>query len=62
MFGAAVVATRIPEQEREMVGVEVEAAWWFGRVCLAVEGSAPWNIVEDGPRAATLGGQRHQCG
>ncbi|MDB4962386.1 MAG: hypothetical protein JWP01_2385 [Myxococcales bacterium] len=55
MVGGALLWEPSPEKPSGAVGVELEAAWWFGPLGLAVEGSGrTW--VESGPRALVLGG------
>lgn len=54
MLGAAVVAAHAPEQDAELLGVALEAAWWLGRVGVAAEGSMRW-ALDEGPRVAVLG-------
>ena len=55
MFGGAVVGGRGPDPRAESVGVALEAAWWYGRLGLALEGAAHWNLADDGARATVLG-------
>jgi hypothetical protein len=54
MLGAAVIAadTSTPEQEVVLAGVALDAAWWYGRLGLAAEGSARWSV--DGDRSREL--------
>jgi hypothetical protein len=56
MFGAAVIGASAPEQEAELVGVELEAAWWRGWIGIAAEGSMRWDVAGEGARAAIAGG------
>ncbi len=56
MIGAAVVGVRAPEHDAELVGFQLEAAWWWGRFGLAAEGSMRWGTQKDVARSAALGG------
>ena len=56
MFGGAVVGGRGPDPHADLAGVQLEVAWWHGRVGLAAEGSMHWHLGGAGGRAATLGG------
>lgn len=55
MFGGAVVGVRSPDNQSDSLGVEVEAAWWYGRLGFALEGSMHWVLGGDGERATMLG-------
>lgn len=54
VLGGALLGGRGPDPDAEHVGLELEAAWWWGRVGLALEGAARWNLAEDA-RATSLG-------
>jgi hypothetical protein len=55
MFGGAIIGGRGPDPRAESVGLELEAAWWYGRLGLALEGASHWNLADDGARATVLG-------
>lgn len=55
MFGGAVVGARGPDQQTDMLGGELEAAWWYGRLGFALEGSMHWVLGGEGERATVLG-------
>jgi hypothetical protein len=65
MVGAAFVAAHAAEHDAELVGFEVEAAWWRGRLGVGLQGSMRWSIDESGPRAGVLGASArvrlHEC-
>ena len=56
MIGAAVIGARASEHDVELFGVELEAAWWWGRLGLAAHGSLRWGIDADRPRVGVVGG------
>jgi hypothetical protein len=56
LIGASVVGASGPERGAELVGFELEAAWWRGRLGVALESAVRWNIGTDGPRSSILGG------
>ncbi|HET7505046.1 MAG TPA: hypothetical protein VFK02_28705 [Kofleriaceae bacterium] len=53
MLGGALTYTDVPDHRSELVGGELELAWWFGRIGLAGEASARRSIDDDAAR--TLG-------
>lgn len=55
MFGASMVWETSTMEPLGAVGVGLEAAWWLGRLGLAVEGSGRSWIEEGGARAPVLG-------
>jgi hypothetical protein len=55
MLGGALVGASGPEQYGDLLGGQLEAAWWWGRIGLAPEGTMLWNVGGDGTRAAILG-------
>jgi len=58
MLGAAVVGAdtqRTPDHDAALAGIALDAAWWYGRVGLAAEGSARWSIDGGGARALVAG-------
>ncbi|HEX5061566.1 MAG TPA: hypothetical protein VFV99_19495 [Kofleriaceae bacterium] len=55
MIGGSVVWSPSAEQPSGMIGLAVEAAWWSGRVGVAVEGSGRSYVDNDQPRAFVLG-------
>ncbi len=55
MLGGALVGGRGPDPRADLVGIELEAAWWFGRLGLALEGSSRWSLEGDVERATSLG-------
>jgi len=54
-IGGGVVAAREPDA-LALVGVEVEAALWWGRIGIAAEGSRRWDFEGGEPLSTTLGG------
>jgi hypothetical protein len=46
LFGASVIGTHTPDQP-ELAGVQLEVAFWRGRIGAAIEGSQQWGIVVD---------------
>jgi hypothetical protein len=55
MFGGAVVGARSPDNQSDTLGIEVEAAWWYGRIGFALEGSMHWVLGGERERATVLG-------
>jgi len=53
MIGASLVGGHGPDPGAEVVGVSLEAAWWIGRLGLALEGASRWDT--DGDRALGIG-------
>lgn len=56
MFGGALVYTDAPDRKVELAGGELELAWWFGRLGLAVEAGARHAITDDRARNLSLAG------
>lgn len=56
MFGGALTYTDAPDREAELLGGELELAWWFGRFGLAVEASARREVAEDSVRNLAVAG------
>lgn len=54
MLGGAVVGTHAGQHDAELVGVELEAAWWRGWLGFALEGSTHWDVDPQGGRRATV--------
>jgi hypothetical protein len=55
MVGAAVLWSPSDQDPSGMAGLELEAAWWHGRIGLALEGTGRAFVDGNHPRAATLG-------
>jgi len=55
MLGGAVVWEPSSDEPAGMVGLELEAAWWYGRLGLAGEASGRSWVEREGPRALTVG-------
>lgn len=55
MLGGAVTLSDAPDR-RELVGGELELAWWAGRIGVAVEGAARRGIADDDGRSVAVGG------
>lgn len=55
MIGGGIVAARAAD-DAELVGVGLEATWWWQRVGIAVEGSRRWEVGTGDPLAITFGG------
>lgn len=56
MLGAAITYAEMPDRKTGFVGGELELAWWYGRVGLAVEAAARRGIDEEGARNLALAG------
>ncbi len=56
MFGAGVVAGSSTTDDSRMVGVGLEAAWWWGWLGIALEGSGRSAADDDGAETLVLGG------
>jgi len=56
MFGGAITYTGAPDRAAELVGGELELAWWSGRIGLAVEAAANRGIADDEARNLAVGG------
>jgi hypothetical protein len=54
MFGGSVIGSRTPEQP-ELAGVQLELAWWRGRIGVAIEGSQQWGLERDPTTVTTAG-------
>lgn len=55
MIGASVMGGPSTDDYAGVVGIQVEAAWWLGRLGLAAEASGRWGVDGDGVRAGVLG-------
>jgi hypothetical protein len=58
MLGGALTFTDAPDRKVELVGGEVELAWWAGRIGLAVEAAARRAIDENARNLAVAGSAR----
>jgi hypothetical protein len=56
MFGGALTYTDAPDRKAELVGGELELAWWSGRFGLAVDAIARREIAEGSLRNLALAG------
>ena len=56
MFGGGVTYTGAANDAAELVGGQLELAWWSGRIGLAIEAAANRGIVEDKVRNLAVGG------
>ena len=58
MFGVAVVGgdeAQSPQQDAPLAGLALDIAWWHGRVGIAGEGSARWDVEHESARALVAG-------
>jgi hypothetical protein len=56
MFGGSAIGTRTPDQP-EVAGVQLEVAFWRGRIGAAIEGTQQWGFDPSNPvRVTTVGG------
>ena len=53
MLGGSVLAAH--DRDTEQVGLELEAAWWLGRIGIAAEGSRRWAAIGDAAHVNVLG-------
>jgi hypothetical protein len=58
MIGGALTYTGAADRDTELVGGELELAWWSGRFGLAIEGSARRAIEDDARNLAVAGSAR----
>jgi hypothetical protein len=56
MFGGALTYTDAPDRKVELVGAELELAWWSGRIGLAVDAAARRAIGDDSVRSLAVAG------
>jgi hypothetical protein len=56
MFGGALTYTDAPDRKVELVGGEIELAWWSGRIGLAIDGAARRAVGDDGARSLAVAG------
>jgi hypothetical protein len=56
MVGGALTYTEAPDHKTELVGGEVELAWWWGRLGLAVEAAARRGIEDENARNLAVAG------
>ena len=58
MIGGGVIAgsQRSPDDEVGLVGVNLEATYWWHRLGIAVEGSRRWDVASGQAQSATFGG------
>jgi hypothetical protein len=56
MFGGAVTYTDAPDRKTELVGGELELAWWSGRFGLAIEAAARRGIDDEKARNLAVAG------
>lgn len=56
MLGGAVTYSGAPDGKADLVGGEVELAWWAGRIGLAAEAAARRGVIDDGARNLAVGG------
>jgi len=56
MLGGALTYTDAPDRRTELVGGELEVAWWLGRLGLAAEASASRAIADDRVRNLAVAG------
>lgn len=56
MIGGALTLTDAPDRRTELVGGELELAWWSGRLGLAVEAAARRGIADDASRNLAVAG------
>jgi len=56
MFGGAITYSGAPDGKTELVGGELELAWWAGRIGLAAEAAARRGVLDDSTRNLAVGG------
>jgi len=56
MFGGAVTLTDAPDRKAELVGGELELAWWLGPIGVAIEAAARSGIEDDHARNLSVAG------
>jgi hypothetical protein len=56
MFGGSITYTDAPDRKAELVGGELEIAWWSGRLGLAGEAGARRGIADDKARNLAVAG------
>jgi hypothetical protein len=56
MLGGSITFTDAPDRRTELVGGEIEVAWWSGRLGLAVEAGARRGIEDDKARNLAVAG------
>jgi hypothetical protein len=56
MFGGALTITDAPDHKVELVGGELEVAWWSGRIGLAIDAAARRAIGDDSARSLAVAG------
>src|SRR5690349_23636846 len=56
MFGGALTFSDAPDRKAELVGGELELAWWAGRFGLAAEAAARRGTQDDAARNLALAG------
>jgi hypothetical protein len=55
VLGGALIGGRGPDPDAELAGLQLEVAWWRGRLGLAVEGAAHWTLGGGETPATVLG-------
>jgi hypothetical protein len=56
LLGGAVTFSDAPDRRAELVGGELELAWWAGRIGVAVEAAARRGIADEDGRSVAVGG------
>jgi len=55
VLGGFLVGGQGPDPDAELAGLQLDVAWWYGRLGLAVEGAAHWTLGGDEIPAKVLG-------
>ncbi len=55
VLGGFLVGGQGPDPDTELAGLQLDVAWWYGRLGLALEGAAHWTLGGDEVPAKTLG-------
>ena len=55
VLGGALVGGQGPDPDAELAGLQLEVAWWRGRLGFALEGAAHWTLGGDETPAKVLG-------
>ena len=56
MFGGSLTYSNAPERKAELVGGELELAWWIGRLGIGVDGAARHAVTDDRSRNLAVAG------
>jgi hypothetical protein len=56
MFGGSLTYSNAPDRKAELVGGELEAAWWIGRFGIGIDGAARHAVTDDRSRNLAVAG------